>query len=37
MSQKEVKNLQENEKMISKNSKLKDDRILQMERELTEL
>ena len=30
MSQKEVKGLQENEKMLSKNSKIKDDRILQL-------
>jgi hypothetical protein len=37
MSQKEAKNLQENEKNIIKNSKQKDDKILQMEKELTEL
>ena len=32
MTQKEVKNLQDNEKVIIKNSKIKDDKILQMEK-----
>lgn len=35
MNQKELKGLQQSQKIAIKNSKLKDDRILQLEKELT--
>jgi hypothetical protein len=37
LAQRDNKNLQENEKILSKNLKIKDERILQIEKELSDL